>query len=293
MNYYPRYPAHYQTKTLHLTMEQDGAYTRLLDWYYANERPIPHAQRHAIARAMTPSERRATDLVLGEFFEQQEGLWTQYRCESEIEKARPKIDAAKANGKKGGRPRKQAEPGAGERAGVGTGEEEGTRKKPNGFSLGSENGTHDEPGAKAPQSPIPINPPDTPLQAPEIAEGATDAGRACLLIRQVGCVHTNPSHPDLLAALAEGVTPETLALTVAEAMEKTPPVTKPFNWAIATARSRHAAGAKPVAPGVTHEGHRESTADRTRRLAEEGEQRERDSEGRVFHVAQDAVGAHG
>lgn len=52
MNYYPRYPAHYQTKTLHLTMEQDGAYTRLLDWYYANERPIPHAQRHAIARAM-------------------------------------------------------------------------------------------------------------------------------------------------------------------------------------------------------------------------------------------------
>ncbi|MNV20803.1 hypothetical protein D3C71_1117240 [compost metagenome] len=285
MNYYPRYPAHYQTKTLHLTMEQDGAYTRLLDWYYANERPIPHAQRHAIARAMTPSERRATDLVLGEFFEQQEGMWTQYRCEAEIEKARPKIDAAKANGKKGGRPRKQ--PADGEDGG------EGTQGKPNGFPLGSENGTHDEPGAKAPQSPIPIVSPDTSLQAPEIAEVATAAGRACLLIRQAGCYQTNPSHPDLLAAIAEGVTPETIAATVIEALEKTPSIAKPFAWALATARSRHAAGAKPVAPGGTHEGHRESTADRTRRLAEEGEHRERNGAGSVLHVPANALGSDG
>ncbi len=297
MNYYPRYPAHYQTKTLHLTMEQDGAYTRLLDWYYANERPIPHVQRHAIARAMTPSERRSTDLVLGEFFVREGEQWSQDRCEAEIEKARPKIDAAKANGKKGGRPRKQ--PGG--EAGGG----KGTQEKPIGFPLGFENGTQDEPGAKPPQSPIPIVPPDTSLQAHQIAEGATAAGRACLLMRGAGCIQTNPSHPDLLAALAEGVTPETLAATVAEGLARTPPIAHPFSWAIATARSRHAAGAKPIHAGAGNEANpdnaadrRESTAERTRRFAEEGERAERAERAiapgaHLLDVASHALGADG
>ena len=137
MNYYPRYPAHYVAKTLHLSMEQDGAYTRLLDWYYANERPIPHAQRYAIARAQTPSERRSTDTVLQEFFALENGAYEHERAGKEIEKAQPKIQAARANGRLGGRPRKN--PVASD-------------EKPNGFS----GETHGEPTAKAPQSPIPI-----------------------------------------------------------------------------------------------------------------------------------------
>lgn len=136
MNYYPRYPAHYVAKTLHLSMEQDGAYTRLLDWYYANERPIPHGQRYAIARAQTPSERRSTDAVLREFFALENGVYEHERAGREIEKATPKIEAARANGRLGGRPRKN--PLASD-------------EKPNGFL--SE--THDEPTTKAPQSPIP------------------------------------------------------------------------------------------------------------------------------------------
>jgi uncharacterized protein YdaU (DUF1376 family) len=148
VNYYPRFPAHYQTKTLHLTMEQDGAYTRLLDWYYANERPIPHAQRYAVARAMTASERRSVDQVLAEFFVRSADDWHQERADAEILKAQPKLAAARANGKKsGGRPRKNPQGGY-----------SGTHEEPNGFSLGSKDGTHGEPGAKAPQSPIPITP---------------------------------------------------------------------------------------------------------------------------------------
>lgn len=143
MNYYPRYPAHYVSKTMHLSMEQDGAYTRLLDWCYMNERAIPHASRYVIARAMTPSERKSVDAVLSEFFGRESDAWTNGRAMEEIGLAQPKIAAAKANGKKGGRPRKE--------------NPEGSAEKPSGFTdqnpLGSQNKTHEEPRAKAPQSP--------------------------------------------------------------------------------------------------------------------------------------------
>jgi pyocin large subunit-like protein len=72
----------------------------------------------------------------------------------------------------------------------------------------------------------------------------TDAGTACRLMREAGCMTTNPSHPDLIAALAEGVTPEALADTVREALQLGKP--KPFPWAIATARGRQEEGAKPM-----------------------------------------------
>jgi hypothetical protein len=72
----------------------------------------------------------------------------------------------------------------------------------------------------------------------------TEAGRACKAMREAGCMTTNPSHPDLIAALAEGVTPEALADTVREALHLGKP--KPFPWAIATARGRQEEGAKPM-----------------------------------------------
>jgi hypothetical protein len=78
----------------------------------------------------------------------------------------------------------------------------------------------------------------------------TLAGTACRAMREVGCHRTNPGHPDLLAALAEGVTPAVLAATAAEAIDAGKQ--NPFSYAIATARSRHAAGPKPIARGADH-----------------------------------------
>jgi hypothetical protein len=104
------------------------------------------------------------------------------------------------------------------------------------------------------------------------ARGVGLAGRACLQMRAGGCIQTNPSHVDLLAALDEGVTPEALADTAREAISSKKQ--NPFAWAIATARSRHAEGPTPITGG-SHADHRESLAERAERKCREGDERER------------------
>lgn len=239
MNYYERHLGDYAKDTGHLSLLEHGVYTLLLDRYYATESGIPEEQAHRIARARSADERAAVDVVLAEFFRLEGNLWVNGRVEEELEKARGRIATARANGKKGGRPPKK--------------NQNETHEEPNGFPLGSGN----ETGSKAHQSPDTTFTPDRSKQAPEISEVATLAGRACLLMRQAGCHTTNPSHPDLLAGLAEGVTPEAYADTVAEGMSRAPPVSKPFAWAISTARARHAEGPKqPPQNTGTHHGTR-------------------------------------
>lgn len=293
MNYYPRYPAHYQSKTLHLSMEQDGAYSRLLDWYYYNERPIPHASRYAVARAMTPSERRSTDAVLREFFQLEHGIWTQHRTETEIAKARPKIDAARENGKKGGRPPRKPPPAPLEDETQG-----GAYDKPSRFPLGSENekpyGTKSEPGTKAPQSPIPITTPDG-VQRAQASQSAratqprpepTAATQACAAMIDAGLRpdRVNASHPTLAEGITLGAKPEDYRNTAIEAMSRSPP--RDFSWVIAAVRNRLAdvavRTANPptaFAPGAPHV--RQSPAHRVaaaRREYETQRQRRAESE---------------
>lgn len=110
MNRYNRYPGDYMRDTIDLSMLEDGAYTRLLDWYYANERPIEDRRKFAVARATSEEERQVTQWVLDRFFRSEErdgiGVWVHDRAEAEIGKARPKINASRNNGKHGGRPKK-------------------------------------------------------------------------------------------------------------------------------------------------------------------------------------------
>lgn len=71
-----------------------------------------------------------------------------------------------------------------------------------------------------------------PINVPK--EGISLSGAACLAMRQAGLVATNPTHPELLAALAEGVTPEELADIVTEHPGK------PMAYVLAVARRRKA-----------------------------------------------------
>ena len=109
MNFYRRFIGDIQRKTGHLSCTEMGVYDRLLDHYYALEAPLP-ADVDAccrIARAMTKDERKAVQTVLTEFFALTEKGYVQGRADQEIAEQQPKIAAARANGSKGGRPKKE------------------------------------------------------------------------------------------------------------------------------------------------------------------------------------------
>lgn len=133
MNYYEHHLGDYAKDTAHLTMLEHGAYRLLLDRYYGTEQGIPADQAHRLARARTKEEKQAVDDVLAEFFQLVDGAWMNKRADEEIAKAQVKINAAKENGKKGGRPKKD-KPGS----------ENETHKKPTGLFAGSENETQEK-----------------------------------------------------------------------------------------------------------------------------------------------------
>jgi uncharacterized protein YdaU (DUF1376 family) len=122
VNYYRRYIADYGSKTKALTMVEDGAYTRLLDWYYEHEGPIPEDRAMTIARAMDAGEKKAVRHVLEGHFILRGGYWHNARADEELGIALPKLEnlrkVARENGKKGGRKAAQ-------------GTESGSPKKPN------------------------------------------------------------------------------------------------------------------------------------------------------------------
>ncbi|MDQ3186276.1 MAG: YdaU family protein [Pseudomonadota bacterium] len=154
MNYYERYCGDYQRDTAHLSLAEHGAYTMLLDTYFSVEKPLPKEfpSLYRVCRAMTRIEQQAVKTVAEQFFPVSEvdGLRHNRRADREIGRARPKIEAARINGKKGGRPAKGAP-----RQGAG----EGTQQKPGGLPESFEKttagitpeATRREPGGKAHQ----------------------------------------------------------------------------------------------------------------------------------------------
>jgi uncharacterized protein YdaU (DUF1376 family) len=162
VNYYERHLGDYARDTAHLSLLEHGVYTLLLDRYYATEAGIPAEEAHRLARARSKEEREAVDVVLREFFTLEAGVYRQKRCDAEIDRARVRIEAARQNGRSGGRPRK-ADPQTDQQpAGFSSANPSQTQQKPDGFSLGSDSETQPKalhaPGSRAPgsrsQSPI-------------------------------------------------------------------------------------------------------------------------------------------
>jgi len=281
MNYFELYPGDYLRDTTRLTLIEHGAYLRLLMAYYAEEQPLPaeEAELYVIVAAVTAADKAAVRKVAARFFPVgEDGLRRNARADSEIEKAQKRIATARANGAKGGRkPRgdgggaapAQAPPPnpAGNPPGNPAGTQRDTQRPTHsGEALHTPHAIHHQELSPARASPEP----------PRATPPTTAAGRACLAMRQAGCVQTNPSHPDLLAALDAGVTPEQLADTVREAIDAGK--AKPFTWAIATAHGRLNEARNPSRPtGATaHAAHRPSATDRVAAAIARG--READSQ---------------
>ena len=138
MNFYKRFMGDYAKKTTRLTLAQHGAYTLLLDEVYVTELPLPndHSELFRICRAMNKAEQEAVRYVADKYFPVGlDGLRHNERAENELTQAAPALEAARLNGKKGGRPSKEP-----------TG-------LPPDNPVGFQNITQNEPNSKPPHSP--------------------------------------------------------------------------------------------------------------------------------------------
>jgi uncharacterized protein YdaU (DUF1376 family) len=100
MNYYERHIGDYARDTGHLSMVEHGAYTLLLDRYYATEKAIPADQAYRLTRARTKEEKAAVDAVLSEFFTLEADGWHSKRCDEciqEYQAGEPDREAKRAN----------------------------------------------------------------------------------------------------------------------------------------------------------------------------------------------------
>lgn len=205
MNYYPFHIGDFRSGTAHLTDAEELAYRRALDWYYDTETQIPLETQWVARRLRVDTQ--VLENVLKDFFEKTEAGWRHGRCEAEIIEYRKRADKNRANGAKGGRPKKE--------------------KKPNGFPDGCEsdaNGmpvetqlkgnqeprtNNQEPVTNTPHTPQGVGGGDVePHHLPRPTGGGAPhplAGAACLAMKKTGIGIMNPSHPKLNALLHAGV----------------------------------------------------------------------------------------
>lgn len=111
MNYYKRHLGDYAKDTNGLTMTEHGAFTLLLDRYYAGERALDRDDAMRVCRPTTPAEAKAVEYVLSKFFTLDDaGMYRNERADMEILKANEKAELNREVGKKGGRPAKSGNP---------------------------------------------------------------------------------------------------------------------------------------------------------------------------------------
>jgi uncharacterized protein YdaU (DUF1376 family) len=99
LNYYSHHIGDYARDTAHLTPLEDLAYRRMLDLYYASERPLPSNRQglYRLLRLRTKEETKAVDSVLQEFFTEIDGSWHNKRADEEIAKWQSKAAKAKSS----------------------------------------------------------------------------------------------------------------------------------------------------------------------------------------------------
>jgi len=107
MHYYQFNIGDYIKNTLHLSLMEDLAYRRLLDLYYDSEQPIPNDIPRVARRLRLESQ--VVQTVLDEFFTLTNEGYKNHRADLEIASYHEYMAKQKANGSKGGRPKRTQE----------------------------------------------------------------------------------------------------------------------------------------------------------------------------------------
>lgn len=146
MNFYKRFMGDYGRDTAHLSLAEHGTYTLLLDHYYSTEAPLPadYVPLYRICRAFDDAEQLAVRTVADQYFPVgQDGKRHNGRADAQIAEDRNRIDTAKENGRKGGRPKKQSQPAPQEEP------DNKPNENPTGFDSETHSAPQEEPTTKA------------------------------------------------------------------------------------------------------------------------------------------------
>lgn len=213
MNFYKHHLGDYAAATSHLSWDEDMAYTRLMRFYYQHEKPIPADKTQAcrLVRATTPSQKRAVETVLSEFFVLIDGEgWRQKRCDEEIASMQSRAEKNREIGKRGGRPKK-------------------TENEP----IGNPNGFEDETQTVSKNNPS--QKPETTSQKPEVKQQHNHGGQSraaegdverhvvvSVLLRSLGVSPMTGAHPMAMAFANTGASDEQLRAAVEIARERKP-----------------------------------------------------------------------
>ncbi|MBR7919023.1 YdaU family protein [Burkholderia vietnamiensis] len=214
MYMWPRHIGDYLNATLGLSMLEDGAYGRLLDWMYANEKPLPEDIReiYRIARASTSAEKKAIVSIVEKFFRLVPGCgYRNKRCDAVIERYKSKqIKAEAAANARWGKSGRNADAYANALQTDMPESYDGNANQnhnQNQKTTGSNSHTAaSNVGGAASAGMRELGDSEKP-DAPTAPAGTT-AALLSLALRERG-VQCTPSHPDLVALVNQGVSLET------------------------------------------------------------------------------------
>ena len=108
MHYYKFNIAGWTLSTSHLSLVEEAIYFRLINYYYDTEKPISEETQSVFRRLRMGNDSDIANAVLNEFFTLTDRGWIQSRCEENLKEYRKTSKKNKANGSKGGRPKKGA-----------------------------------------------------------------------------------------------------------------------------------------------------------------------------------------
>lgn len=225
----PLYIGDYLRDTTRLSTEQHGAYLLLIMDYWTNG-PLPDDDA-ALAQVtrLQPAAWKKHRSALGRLFRIADGEWRHKRIDEEHEKAIKFVEKQKANGAKGGRPKKtQYE----------------SQNKPMGFDRGIPNETPSQPHPHTPNPEAIASGVHSTGVAPENENQLAPVARVCLGLKAMGYGDTNPHDPKLSALIDAGLTPDEILAAGSDGQGKG----KGFRWVLATAegRRRDAANVMPM-----------------------------------------------
>lgn len=135
MHYYKFNIGDWALHTSHLSLEEEAIYFRLINFYYDSENPIPLETQSVFRRLRFGSDTALATSILSEFFVKTEKGFLHNRCEELLKDYRKTAKKNKANGAKGGRPKKDASSSE-------------TQNKPSGLPVGTQKKPKDNPNYK-------------------------------------------------------------------------------------------------------------------------------------------------